>query len=112
MDQTAEQMITLGENPVNDQEALQQVEQSDINAFMISGDMELDVMTANRSCSIMMTQLYDLVLSIATDDSIPADVQDVFMDHARWYRIEGKYKLGRAIREHSPENPPAPAGDD
>ena len=46
----------------------------------------------------MFKQLYDIALELADEDDLPDDVCDVFMDHARWFRIEGLYKLGRATR--------------
>ena len=45
---------------------------------------------------------------LATDDSLPADVADVFMDHARYYRIEGLYKLQRTLTQEGGHQEPTP----
>lgn len=98
MDQTAEQLLSMGMQPVNDAEALELVQSSDIDAFLLGTDKAYSVDTADEACYRMFKQLYDIALELADEDDLPDDVCDVFMDHARWFRIEGLYKLGRATR--------------
>ena len=86
MDETAEQMITCGLPPVNSSEALNHMQSADFDAFTLSGTMDFDKQTA------------ELAAFLADDSSLPVDVQDVFMGHAKYYRIEGLYKLGRRIK--------------
>lgn len=98
MDETAEQMITCGLPPVNSSEALNHMQSADFDAFTLSGTMDFDKQTAELAAFRMMKQLYDLAAFLADDSSLPVDVQDVFMGHAKYYRIEGLYKLGRRIK--------------
>ena len=99
MDQTAEQLLSMGMQPVNDAEALELVKASNIDAFLLSTDKAYSVATADEAAYRMFKQLHDFALELADDDdNYPDDVCDVFMDQARWFRIEGLYKLGRATR--------------
>ena len=66
------------------------------------------MVAANQAAYRMFKLLNQLSVEIATDDGIPADVADVFMDHAKWFRIEGLYKLGRAMDDAAP----APSSDE
>lgn len=119
MDQTAEQLLTIGDRPVNDAEALKLVEESQIDAFLLGTDQDYDMVAANQAAYRMFKLLNQLSVEIATDDGIPADVADVFMDHAKWFRIEGLYKLGRAMDDaapapvaEEPETPPVAPSDE
>lgn len=99
MDQTAEQMITLGLNPVSYPEALAIVRDSDdVHGIMVTSDMNFTESSGDTVCLNMFNQLYELAESLADDDDLPVDVQDVFMSHAKWYRIEGKYKIARNLK--------------
>lgn len=104
MDETAEQLITLGGIPVNVAEAIDIVRESDVDAFLIESNRDYDKESANAAAKKMFDQLYAAASEI---DDIPDDVEDVFIGHMRYYRIEGTYKLGRA-GIHNP--PPAPEG--
>lgn len=117
MDQTAEQAITCGIQPVNDEEALTLVRESDVDAFLLGTDKNYDVKTANQAAYRMFKQLHEMALELEDDDDLPDDVSDVFMDHARWFRIEGLYKLGQANAEPSqigatPAPVPAPINEE
>lgn len=107
MDQTAEQILTIGGRPVNDAEALKLVEESQVDAFLLGTDQDYDMYTANMAAYRMFKQLHEMALELEDSDDLPDDVADVFMDHARWFRIEGLYKLGRATEDAKQEEPPA-----
>lgn len=109
MDETAEQIISLGGSPVNMAEAIGIVRESDIDAFLIESNRDYDGMSANSAARKMFDQLY----AAADIDDLPDDVEDVFVGHRRYYRLEGMYKLGRAgvksgPMEHHPEPEPIP----
>lgn len=108
MDQTMEQMLTLGMNPVSLPMVTEILNNADVNAITIDPNQDYDGMTANHAALQMFTTLHELALSLATDDSLPADVADVFMDHARYYRIEGLYKLQRTLTHEGGHQEPAP----
>ena len=111
MDQTAEQMITIGMSPLNMSGALDVVSSSDFSAFQIDPAKNYAPDVADNAFYSMFSQLHDISLKLADEDDLPDDVQDVFMDHARWFRIEGLYKLGRAIQKPNPmefQEPPKP----
>lgn len=97
MDETAEQMITLGQNPLNYSEAMDILQNSSIDAFTLSGGMDFDPKGAETTAYKMFRQLYDMASELAGEDDLPIDVQDVFMGHAKYFRIEGLYKLARRI---------------
>lgn len=99
MDETAEQLISVGLNPLSIMESIDQMHSSNLEAFTFSGSMDFDGETADKASYSMMKQLYDLASELAGDQSLPIDVQDVFMGHAKYFRIEGIYKLGRRIKE-------------
>lgn len=103
MDETAEQIISLGGTPVNAAEAISIVRESDVDAFLIESNRDYDKESANAAAKKMFDQLYAAASEI---DDIPDDVEDVFVGHMRYYRLEGAYKLGRA----GIHNPPAPEG--
>lgn len=111
MDQTAEQILTIGGRPVNDAEALKLVEESQIDAFLLGTDQDYDMYTANMAAYRMFKQLHEMAMELEDSDDLPDDVADVFMDHARWYRIEGLYKLGRATEDAKQEEPPVPPAE-
>lgn len=108
LDETAEQMIIQGMTPVSSSRALDILNQTDVNAILV--DMSLDYTgdEANRAALMMFEQLHGHALSLATSDDIPADTADVYMDHAKYYSIEGKYKLARFMIKKAPEPTPAP----
>ena len=80
-------------------ESIDQMHNASLEAFTFSGSMDFDGETADKASYSMMKQLYDLASELAGDQSLPIDVQDVFMGHAKYFRIEGIYKLGRRIKE-------------
>lgn len=97
MDETAEQMISMGVVPVNLADALGIVrEAEDVHGVMMSTNQNYDVRTADVAAKNMFDQMYHLAEDLADEDDLPVDVQDVFTGHARYFRIEGSYKLGRA----------------
>lgn len=109
LDETAEQMIIQGKTPISSSRALDILNQDNISAILI--DMSLDYTgdEANRAAAMMFEQLHGHALSLATSDSIPADTADVYMDHAKYYSIEGKYKLARALQIKAEQSPATPA---
>lgn len=99
MDETAEQMITLGETPVSSRDALSILQgETGFTAVMIDPALDYSADAANHAAYHMFEQLREMAAEFADadDDELPIEVSDVFMDHARWYRIEGMYKLQRA----------------
>ena len=60
----------------------------------VSGDYE-DIQIKSARATICKGK--DIASHLAMDAALPADVQDVFMGHAKWFRIEGLYKLGRRV---------------
>jgi hypothetical protein len=106
MDETAEQMISMGMTPVNMSDALGVVRESeDVHGIIMSAEQSYDVKTADIAAKNMFDQLYSLAASLADEDDLPIDVQDVFTGHARYFRIEGSYKLGRSLAEPSAVQP-------
>lgn len=97
MDQAAEQMITVGENPVNLTAVTDILQNDEVNAFIIDPKTTYSGHAANVAAKQMFEMLYKQAVELADEDDLPMDVCDVYMDHARYYRIEGTYKLGRAL---------------
>lgn len=115
MDETAEQAITMGQSPVNVADAMTLVQESDVDGLIINGSEDYCGKAANVAAHKMFTQLYNLSTEILKDEALAEDVRDVFMGHAKWYRIEGLYKLGRALTHgegHHEEPPEATTDDD
>lgn len=101
LDETAEQAITIGLAPVSSRDALTLLD-ADINtAIIIDPTLDVSGEAADVAANHMFEQLRSMASEIATDTSIPPEVADVFMDHARYFRIEGTYKLGRTLTEPS-----------
>ena len=115
MDQTAEQMITMGMNPIGMTQVAQLLEQSEVNAFTVDPNQNYDGKAANQIAKYIYQLLYDQAVKLANDSSLPIDVADVYMDHARYYRIEGLYKTTRCLTD-SPapvhQAPPEPQEND
>ena len=113
MDETAEQMITLGETPVSSRDALSILQgETGFTAVMIDPALDYSADAANHAAYHMFEQLREMAVELADadDDELPIEVSDVFMDHARWYRIEGMYKLQRAnTTATKPNDQPEPA---
>ena len=99
MDEAAEQIISMGGDPVNSSDAMEIVRQSDLNGFVLKADADYPDDSAENAAYNMMEQLYKLSSELAGDDSLPIDVSDVFMGHAKYFRIEGMYKLARRIKK-------------
>lgn len=99
MDEAAEQIISMGDDPVNSSDAMEIVRQSDLNGFVLKADADYPDDSAENAAYNMMEQLYKLSSELAGDDSLPIDVSDVFMGHAKYFRIEGMYKLARRIKK-------------
>lgn len=97
MDQTAEQMLSMGENPLHDKQAYELLESSSDDFKVVDPSADYSAKDANIFAKYMFSTLLGMTSQLATDQSLPPEVADVFMDHARWYRIEGEYKLARAI---------------
>lgn len=92
MDEAAEQMITLGGNPVGVNDAIGVVRDSDVDAFLVDPNKNYTGEEANEAAYKMFNQLYGLAKEV---DDVPDDVEDVFIGHMKYYRIEGMYKLRR-----------------
>lgn len=99
LDETAEQMISIAATPVGAREALHLLDEIQTTAIVIDPALEVSAEIADTAASQMFEQLRSLAAELATDTSIPPEVADVFMDHARYFRIEGTYKLGRCKTE-------------
>lgn len=108
MDETAEQIMTCGQQPVSMSEALQMLQFGDGNAIVIDPNMDYSNDAADRAAMQMFTQLHTMAaeLADADDDELPIDVSDVYLGHAKYFRIEGLYKLARKLL-----TPTAPAAD-
>lgn len=109
MDQTSEQIISMGGNPIGLTQVPQLLEQSNVNAFTVDPSQNYDGRAANQIALDIYKLLYEHAVALATDESLPADVADVYMDHARYFRIEGMYKTTRCLTEGSHSAPPAPS---
>ena len=104
--------MTCGENPVSMSEALDMLRSSNGNAIIIDPTLDYSAEMADYAAYQMMLQLHDMAteLADADDDELPIDVADVYMDHARYFRIDGIYKLKRALIVPAANEPtPAPA---
>lgn len=98
MDECAEQMITIGINPVSMMEAVEILKSdSDVHAIVMDPSINYDASSADRAAIEMFTQLHTIANQLSCDSNLPCDVQDVILDHAKWFRIEGLYKLGRTV---------------
>ena len=98
MDETAEQMITMGHTPMNISNALMHLGKDiGVDATIMNPELDYDSQIADKATYKMFKELYNFASSLAVDAALPADVQDIFMGHAKWFRIEGLYKLGRSI---------------
>ena len=106
MDETAEIMITMGHTPMNISSALMHLgKDTGVNATIMNPELDYTSKIADETTYKMFKELYDFAAHLAVDAALPADVQDIFMGHAKWFRIEGLYKLGRTIGIVSPEAP-------
>ena len=98
MDETAEQMITMGYIPMNISNTLEHLSKDiGIDATVMNPELDYTSKIADEITYKMFSELYDFASHLAVDASLPADVQDVFIGHAKWFRIEGLYKLGRRV---------------
>lgn len=98
MDETAEQMITMGHIPMNISNTLEHLSKDiGVDATVMNPELDYTSKIADEITYKMFSELYDFASHLAVDASLPADVQDVFMGHAKWFRIEGLYKLGRRV---------------
>lgn len=97
MDETAEQMITLGYTPMNMSNALVLLgKDTGVHATIMNPELSYTSMVADKVTKKMFDELYDFAAHLAVDAAIPSDVQDVFMNQAKWFRITSIYKLDRA----------------
>lgn len=98
MDETAEQMITMGHTPMNISNALMHLGKDiGVDATIMNPELDYNSQIADETTYKMFKELYNFAARLAVDAALPADVQDIFMGHAKWFRIEGLYKLGRSI---------------
>ena len=98
MDETAEQMITMGHVPMNISNTLMYLGKDiGVDATIMNPELDYTSKIADEITYKMFSELYDFASHLAVDAALPADVQDVFMGHAKWFRIEGLYKLGRRV---------------
>lgn len=98
MDETAEQMITMGHIPMNISNTLMHLGKDiGVDATIMNPELDYTSRIADETTYKMFSELYDFASHLAVDAALPTDVQDVFMGHAKWFRIEGLYKLGRRV---------------
>ena len=103
MDETAEVMITMGHIPMNINNTLMYLGKDiGVNATIMNPELDYTSKIADETTYKMFKELYDFASHLAVDAALPADVQDIFMGHAKWFRIEGLYKLGRTVGVISP----------
>lgn len=98
IDETAEQMISLGHIPMNMSNALALLSKdTGVHAVVMNPGMDYTSKIADDVTKKMFDELYDFAAHLAVDAAIPVDVQDVFTEHARWFRLTSIYKLGRTV---------------
>lgn len=97
MDETAELILTIGESPINSTMAIEVLQDEDIDAIIIHPEQNYDNTTADTAAQNMFQLLYSISVKLSTDEELPVDVADVFMDHAKYYRMESIYKIGRKL---------------
>jgi len=107
LDEVAEQIISMGGNPVNAKEALGMLEASTDRAIIIDSAEDYSACAADTAASIMFNTLYDLAVTMCKTDDIPVDVQDMFIQHSKYYRIENKFKIARTMIITKSDNTPA-----
>lgn len=95
MDEAAEQMITLGIQPIGVLDLPGILESDDINTSRVNMDKDYNAYAANIAAMNIFDELYACAAELADDESLPVDVRDVYTEHAAYYRIEAKYKLAR-----------------
>lgn len=100
MDQTAELMITQGINPVGFATLMEIIQSDEVDTSYVDMSKDYDPYSANVAAAKIFDELYQYASKLASDDSLPVDVQDAYTTHAGYYRIEGKYKLGRALTQN------------
>lgn len=104
MDETAEVMITMGHIPMNISNTLMHLGKDiGVDATIMNPELDYTSKIADETTYKMFKELYDFASHLAVDAALPADVQDIFMGHAKWFRIEGLYKLGRTVGVVTPE---------
>lgn len=112
LDETAEMMISMGISPISVMSLNDILSSDEINAIAIDMSKDYTGEAANIAAQQMFTQLYEKAAALAKDDSLPVDVQDVYMAHAKFYRIECLYKLQRTLSQQTdapnPANNPQP----
>lgn len=104
IDETAEALMSIGQRPVALFEAIKLVRESDIDGFVLDATEDMSPMQCDQHVSKMFDQLYELVQDLAKSEELPVDVADIFMGHAKYYRVEGKYKLARFLTNPASEN--------
>ena len=98
MDETAEQMITMGHTPMNISNTLMHLGKDiGVDATIMNPELDYTSQIADETTYKMFKELYNFAACFAVDAALTADVQDIFMGHAKWFRIEGLYQLGRSI---------------
>lgn len=98
MDETAEQMITLGYAPMNMSNALMLLgKDTGVHATIMNPELSYTSKVADEVTKKMFDELYDFAIHLAVDAVLPSDVQDVFMNQAKWFRITSIYKLSSTI---------------
>lgn len=97
MDETAEQMISLGLQPIGVMNLPEILESDEINTSCVNMDKDYNSYAANLAAMNIFNELYACAAELAEDESLPVDVRDVYTDHAAYYRIEAKYKLSRTV---------------
>ena len=107
LDETAEQILSLGGTPVNSHEALAMLESSNTNVIVIDPSSDYSSEAADTAALQMFTTLYGMSSALMSDSSIGQDVQDVFLQHSKYYRLEGFYKLKRAMCASGTPSPAA-----
>lgn len=104
MDETAEVMITMGHIPMNISNTLMHLGKDiGVDATIMNPELDYTSKIADETTYKMFKELYDFASHLVVDAALPADVQDIFMGHAKWFRIEGLYKLGRTVGVVTPE---------
>lgn len=99
MDETAELMISMGITPVGISGLMDILNSDEVNTSYIDMSKDYSAEAANVAAAQIFNELYECATALANDESIPVDIRDTYSEQAKYYRIEGKYKLERTRRE-------------
>lgn len=99
IDEIAEMMLSLGENPMTLQECIETLDSSNKKFITVESSKDYDSEDIHHAIDVIFESIMNIYDELAEKSEIPSDCISKLDEHRYWFRIEKNYKNKRRCKD-------------